>query len=315
MAKIDLNLMTVLEAIYDEGSTTRAGEALHLSQSAVSHALGRLREIYGDPLFVRSGHQMLPTPTVKRIMPGIKTGLAAIRSSIVDVDKFDPSQHQQTFRIAQRDALETIISPPLVTLMEQFSPQCNLVSTHSSTDAIEDLLTSGEADVVVELAHPVSEQIQFMPLFTETLVVVGRKGHPYFRGKNTEQRLLEYPQALTTNQLSGREWIDRALASHGAKRQVTLRCRSYHSTIRVLLDSDKLSIIPRIYATSEATTLPLQITDIPFEVAPLELNMYWHANQGRDPACRWFRQLIAKALTRIETLSLSQEAKTLLNVN
>jgi len=156
-SKLDLNLMTVLEAVYDHGNTSRAAEALHLSQSAVSHALGRLRNVYSDPLFVRQGHAMLPTPTTERVIASVKRGLRSLRSSVDLAQNFDPFSHEQIFRVSQRDAVEGLLSAPLIQRLGHEAPQCGVHSVNSSPRMIEEQLHQGVADVCIELLQPLPE--------------------------------------------------------------------------------------------------------------------------------------------------------------
>jgi DNA-binding transcriptional LysR family regulator len=308
MSKLDLNLMAVLEAIYDQGNTSRAAEALFLSQSAVSHALGRLRNIYDDPLFTRQGHSMMPTPTTERIIASVKRGLRELRHSVEAAQHFDPTNHQQIFRLSQRDAMETVLSAPLMMELESTAPLCGVVSVGSSPREVLDQLHQGEVDVCIELLQSLPEQIHHLKLFRERLAIVGRKDHPYFQGQNEEQRLLSWPQVLVTPLQDDMEWVDRALAGRGVRRNVVMRCRSYASALKVLTQTDKLSIMPRGYVAQQLPFLPITMAELPFEVPEVELHMYWHQRHDRDPANRWFRQRVVSALSQIEELTMSSSA-------
>lgn len=302
MAKLDLNLMAVLEAIYDEGNTSRAAEALHLSQSGVSHALNRLRSIYDDPLFSRQGHTMMPSPLTERIITQVKHGLGELRRSVDDAHEFDPSHHQQTFRLSQRDALEAILLAPLMSLIEDQGSDIYVHSTHSSPTTIIEQLHQGQVDACIENIAAMPDYIHQAPLLTEPLVVVGRKGHPYFQQPQTTSALLSYPQILVSALQNDLDVVDHALARQGAKRDVVLRCRYYPSAIRALLNSDKLSVIPRGYVRTLPPSIAIETADTPFESPTVELHLYWHERLHHDPAHRWFRQQLVKAIESIDMI-------------
>ncbi len=303
MSKLDLNLMVVLEAIYDRGNTSRAAESLYLSQSAVSHALARLRSIYNDPLFVRQGHSMLPTPTTERIIISVKRGLTQLRGSVDLAQNFDSLSHEQVFKISQRDALEFALCGPLMKQFEQCAPLCGLHSINSSPRLIAEQLHQGEADLCIELLQPLPEHIYHRKLFSEELVVVGRQDHPYFDKRASEKRMLKYPQVLITPLADEMEWVDHALAGRGQRRQVAIRCKSYGSALNVLLHSDKLAIMPKAYVAQQLEFFPIRYSTIPFPVANVEIHMYWHQRHHNDPANQWFRQTVIDTLSSVEELS------------
>ncbi len=302
MAKLDLNLMAVLEAIYDEGNTSRAAEALHLSQSAVSHALNRLRSIYNDPLFSRQGHTMMPSPLTERIITQIKHGLGELRRSVDNAHDFDPAQHHQVFRLSQRGVMESVLLAPLMARLESQAPYIHLHSASATPNTIVEQLHQGQVDVCIENLMVMPDYIHQAPLINEKLVVVGRKDHPYFQQPQTNTMFLCYQQILVTPFQNELEFIDHALARQGTKRDVVIRCGNYPSAIQVLLQSDKLSVMPRGYVRSLPSNVPIATGDIPFESPDVEIHLYWHKRQHHDPAHRWFRQQLVKTITDLNVV-------------
>ena len=296
MAKLDLNLMAVLEAIFDEGTTSRAAEALHLSQSAVSHALKRLRSTYDDPLFVRQGHRMIPTPVTRGMIEKVKSSLATLRGTVGDAQYFLPEQHQQLFRVAQRDAVEVMLLAPIMEILNAEAPGIRIYSTQVAPDTIAARLQQGQIDVGIELHRSMPEDIISQPLLSDGLVVVGRKNHPYFVGEQSTEALLKFSHVLVTPFQEDTEWVDRAVGAQGLERDVALQCLNFTSAINVLLQSNKLSIMPSIYAEMQARWYPIASVEVPFSVPNLDLYMYWHRRHDSDLASRWFRQQIVKAL-------------------
>jgi len=312
VAKLDLNLMAVLEAVYDEGNTSRAAEALHLSQSAVSHALARLRTVYDDPLFTRQGHMMMPSPMTERVIGQVKSGLAELRRSVDEAHAFDPLQHQQVFNLSQRDALEMLLLGPLMAQLEQEAPLVKLHSTPSAPYTLVNQLEQGEVDACIELPQLVPEHIHQVRLFAAPLAVVGRQGHPFFERSDDEEFFLSFSQVLVTPLQGDMEWVDHALAKRHAERNVVLRCRSYSSALQVLLNSNHLSIMPKGYVEDRMSILPLTSAAVPFDVPNPELYLYWHQRTHADPAHHWFRMQLVKAFDGVNSVTLDKQALQLM---
>lgn len=308
MAKLDLNLMAVLEAIHDEGTTSRAAEALHMSQSAVSHALNRLRHVYDDPLFVRQGHRMVATPLTRRMIDTVKQSLLALRDTVEGAHEFDPRSHPQTFRVSQRDAMEVILLPRLMAHLQDAAPAVRVFSSQSTPETISEQLQQRRADVCIELHKPVDDDIVSMRLFSDSLVLVGREDHPYFSGDRNEAAFLAWQQILVTPFQGETEWVDRVLAAQGLKRDVALRCLSYACGINVLLQSDRLSIMPAGYVGQQAERYPIRIEAPPFPVPQVDVYLYWHRRQDKDPAQQWFRRQILLALHSIDIIDVDSNA-------
>ena len=312
MAKIDLNLMAVLEAIYDAGNTSRAAETLHLSQPAVSHALARLRGIYNDPLFVRQGHSMVPTPATDRIIRSVKQGLLQLRQSVSDAQTFKPSEQRRVYCLSQRDAMETVIATPLMKHIETQAPHVKLHSIHSAPQIIETQLHQRQADVCIELLQHTPEHIHQVRLFTDSLVIVGRKGHPYFQQPGSESELARYPHVQVSTFQGDLDWTDHAIAQEIDKLDIALRCVSFTSALRVVLNSDKLSIMPRGYVEFQQQIMPISLADIPFKVPDFDVYMYWHERNDTDPGNLWLRQQIIAAFHNEGTREVDSEALKLL---
>lgn len=308
MAKLDLNLMAVLEAVYDEGNTSRAGDVLFLSQSAVSHALSRLRDIYQDQLFVRRGHRMVPTPLTERIISRVKFGLKEMRASISEAHLFDPMAHHQEFHLGMRDAIETALLAPFMTRMADASPSIHVSTRQISPNDFENQLNLGKLDICLELLKPVSQQIYHALAFKETLVLVGRKDHPVLTENCSLEDFLSHRQLLVTPLESEPEWVDHALVSRGMRRDVVLRCQSYASALQVLVCTDHLSIMPRAYVELMSQFMAVEYIGAPFQVPTMEIHLYWHQRQDSDPANKWLREQIVTSLSDISYLEHNPNA-------
>lgn len=290
--KIDLNLMLVLEAIYDEGNTTRAAKTLFLSQSAVSHSLGRLRELYDDPLFVRRGQIMAPTPLTQRIINHVKEGLHEIRRSVNEADHFNPADQKQVFHLGLRDIIETGLLPTFMAKLATIAPDLSLTSQQMAQEEIETLLAQGKLDAVVDTVLPMPDTIKNTRLFSESFVVIARKNHPALQQPFTLEEYLSYRHVVVTLKESGPEWIDNELVRRGLRRVTALRCQHFFSAGYVVMNTDLIATVPKAVSKFISQDLDIAVLDLPFKAPSIDVCLYWHQRNHDDSANRWLREQI-----------------------
>ncbi len=301
-SRLDLNLFRVLDAIYVQGSITAAAENLHLSQPAVSHALARLRGELDDPLFVRRGQKMLPTPYTETIIAQVRKGLTALELSAKSFTPFDPAQSTRRFQVGFRDALEAVVFPRMY---QRFGEQIDAISFSSyrvPPERIDQELDRGGLDLVVDIATGVSAEIRHQSIWQEELCVVAREHHPTIdSGKLSLQQYLDARHVLTTLRRQRPELVDFVLQQQNHERRVALRCQHYFSGCSVVAHSEFLLTMPRSYAKSLARLLPISIYPVPFEMPSLDIQMYWHKRAESDPASVWLRETMREVI--LETVS------------
>ncbi len=308
MAKTDLNLMEIFEAIYDEQSISRAGDSLCLSQSAVSHSLSRLRDIYKDPLFIRQGNKMKATALTERVIVKIKNGLKEIRSSIDDSESFDVTGLNQSFTLGMRDLTEIELLPRLMESLGKVSSGINLVGRQVRLPNIETELTVGKLDICVETLIPHGPTIKHTRFLQDRLVVIGKNNHRVFNQSFSLTDLLQYRHILVTVLEHEPEIMDKVFSEKGLQRNIALRCQNTLSAVKVLLNSDYLSFMPYSTAVSIAQFLPIRHAELPFEVPQIEAYLYWHKRNDTDPAHTWLRQKIIEVVDQISSVKVIPDA-------
>ena len=174
ISRLDLNLFVVLDAIYTEGSITRAAAALNLTQPAISHALGRLRQMFDDPLFVRQGGAMVPTPLARSLIAPVRQALQTLLTSVQEAHVFDPAQARRSFTIGCRDVMEAHLLQPLMTRLAREAPGIEIAFVRLDRAQLEADLASGALDLAVEVLANLSDLVRRHPLTQETMVVVAR---------------------------------------------------------------------------------------------------------------------------------------------
>ncbi|SDY54132.1 DNA-binding transcriptional regulator, LysR family [Lysobacter sp. yr284] len=290
---LDLNLLKVFEAIHRERNLSLAARALHLTPSAVSHALARLRSQLDDPLFVRNGRRMRPTAACQRLAPPLLETLARLRELLRQRDRFEPAASRQAFRIGLPEATETVLLPALVQALRTLAPAATLASVALPRRDLGRELAAGQVDLAVDVALPIREPVRHRPLFQDGFCVLLRAGHPLARRLSLKHYLQAQHVAVSTR-ASGQVIEDLALLNLGVQRQVALRCQGYHAACAVVAQSDLLLTMPAGLATRTAAYADLVRMKPPFALPAAQLHLYWHADSESDPANAWLRGVVER---------------------
>lgn len=293
ISRLDLNLFVVLDAIYTEGNITRAARTLNLTQPAISHALGRLRQMFDDPLFVRQGSAMMPTPLTRSLIGPVRQSLKTLSASVHGAKAFDPAQAQRTFTIGFRDVLEARILRPLMVRVNREAPGVEIASVRIERGEMESDLASGALDLAVDVLTGLSDRVRRAPLTQDGLVVVARDGHPALTGGLDLAGYLAQAHVLVSSRRHGVGLEDVELARIGHQRRVLLRCQQYYAACRVVGETDLLLTMPGQYARMINRGLPTRIHPFPVEVPPIGVYLYWHENAALDPGNQWLRGVLA----------------------
>jgi DNA-binding transcriptional LysR family regulator len=296
LARVDLNLFLVLDTIYAEGSITRAGRRLNLSQPAVSHALSRLREMFDDPLFTRHGHAMTPTPLARRLIEPVRAALRGLEVTLTKVDRFDPGSATKRFIIGMRDALESAVLAPLMRGIASSAPRIDISVVRAERRDLERELSAGTVDVALDVLLPLPDEIRRQWLGVEWLVVVARRRHPKVRAKLDLETYLAQEHIAVSSRRRGLSAEDFELSRHNLRRRIRLRCQSYFAACRVVSETDLVLTMPRRYARILNTQFGHRLLAFPLEVPAFDSYLYWHANADADPANAWLRQQLLQSL-------------------
>lgn len=294
LAGFDLNLLLVFEALFATGSVTGAARRLKVGQPATSAALGRLRLILGDELFVRSAGSMRPTPRALAVEPRVARALAEIRRA-VGKDGFDPRRDRRAFTIGSTDYTSLVLLPPLLDAVCAQGPAIDLRVVDYEKSAVGARLESGELDVALgTFANPPPSAV-VTRLLEERFVGLARRGHPALvGGRMTRAAFVATPQVLVTVSRDATGAIDAALARLGLSRRIALTLPHMLLLPDLIGGTDLVAAIPRRVAlrldASRVTTFPL-----PFPTARWRVTMMWSASARTDPANRWLRARIRAA--------------------
>jgi DNA-binding transcriptional LysR family regulator len=300
LSRIDLNLLVVFDAVFTAGSITAACRQLNLSQPAVSHALARLRDVFGEPLFERQGRGIVPTPLARSIAGPVRAALGAMERTFEQAARFEPSSTERHFRIGLREALEPSVLPALSQAICVAGPHLSLASARHERPRLEMDLAAGEFDVALDVLLPVADRVPHERVLTDRLVVIARKDHPRLRKMKrtgwTPDAYLELEHVQVSSRRRGPSLEDVALQSLGRTRRIRLRCQSHAAACRAVASTDLVVTLPETYARHVLERATTQVVALPLEGITLETYMYWPANAASDAANRWLRDQVRTTL-------------------
>lgn len=290
IAGMDLNLAVVLHALLEERSVSRAGRRLALSQSATSHALSRLRELLGDPLFVRTPRGLAPTARAEEMAEPLAVALRSIEGAFFAPEAFDAATAQRSFRIASSDYAEHVIMPSLLTRLAKVAPRMDLWGLPAPNEA-RGALAAGEIDLVVGPAAAVdtADALHESHLWDDDFVVVMRKGHPLTRGKLTVARYAAARHAFIAPRGRPGGVVDEALAKVGRSRRIAFTTPNFLVAPQVIAKTDLVITLASRIARAFTRSLPLVMLPPPLELPGFRVSMFWHERSDADPAHRFLR--------------------------
>lgn len=293
---IDLNLLRTLDALLRESSVTRAARRLGIGQPAASHALGRLRELLGDPLLVRTGRTMVLTPRAQALQEPLARLLADAVRLLRDEPRFDPARTARTFSVICSDVLAPLL-PRLSARLGAAAPGARLeVRDRSRDDATA--LETGQADLALGPGPAEGAGLCTRGLGAIHFGVVARRGHPALRsgGKLRARAWVEHPHVVVRTGNRSRSFVAQALRREGLERRVGLVVPTFLAALVAVAETDLLFAAPRELVEPLLPRLGLVVAAPPIAVPAVPVVAVWHERYQADPAHRFLRGLVLDEL-------------------
>jgi DNA-binding transcriptional LysR family regulator len=293
VSQTDLNLLVVLDVLLEERNVTRAAKRLHRTQSAVSHALGRLRVQLGDPLFVRVGSEMRPTPKADRLAGEISRLLRTIGRVLAQEGAFDPATTDRVFTLAGPDFIAAVL-PMLLARMASTTPSAGVELLPAASGMLRDV-ADGRVDLALAPAGLArTEGLRSAPLTNLDWAVYARADHPAVRGWGPAA-WAAYPHVRVRTTSGEESPVDAAARAAGLRRRAGPYLPHFLLAPPLLARTDLLMTVPRAVLADVAPRFGLVALPCPLALAPIGLSMFWSAPLDRDPAITWFRQAVQAA--------------------
>lgn len=291
LAQVDLNLLVVLSVLLEEASLTRAGRRLGRTPSALSHSLGRLRELLGDPLLVRVGHQLVPTPAAEALREPLARCLTGV-TELLRAGPVDPARLRRRFRIIASDYLQRVLLPPLLGRLRAAAPGVDVQVLPVPSSLPEVLAAEGGADLAFGVSFSAPEGLRSRGLGVDRFVSVARR-ESWTCGEDPAA-FADLPHVLVAPAGLPGGPVDRALAERGLRRRLVVTLPSFFAAVELVAATDLVVTMPerlaRLLAPPELMLRPPPVTLEPYRLLAL-----WHPRVHADPANRWLRELLGEA--------------------
>jgi len=297
LKETDLNLFIAFDVIYTEKNLTKAGQVLGITQPAVSNALSRLRELFGDDLFIRTSKGMIPTPVANQIIKDVRSALSLIQNTISETEKFDPSIAEMTFKISIGDSSEYRLLPLLIKELAEIAPKIKVETYLTPRKDAPRELASGTIDFSIDPPVHSDPHLKHEKIYEEDYVMIVRKDHPILSLKEiTIEDYLKLSHIHISNRKTGLGHVDMALYRLGLSRDISLRAQHFLVAPYIVEQSDLAITTTKGFAVDR----DLAWRELPFEIEPLILHLYWHEAKDSDPSTMWMKDLMLKTYGKLQ---------------
>ncbi|QIS11428.1 LysR family transcriptional regulator [Nocardia arthritidis] len=295
--QLDLNLLRVFDALLQDGSVTAASERLHLSIPATSRALGRLRRAMGDPILVRAGRGMAPTPFALRTAPRVRSLLDEAAALISADRSVTIAELKRTFTIRINDGIAATLATVAVDATAAAAPGVTLRFVAEGSESIE-ALRDGSIDLDIGASDAASPDIRTAVLYRERIVGIVRSDSPLGRRRRpTLAQLCQHPHVSASRRGRTRGPLDDALEAAGLRRHVAAVVPTPAVAAFLVASSHYVGLVPQRLAEQYGKTLGIRWFPIPADLPEVDVRLLWHARLDADPAQRWLRDTLRTALS------------------
>jgi DNA-binding transcriptional LysR family regulator len=293
MATIDLNLLKTFMAIWEHRSLTVAADRLHLSQPAVSHALRRLRDVFDDPLFVRTATSMEPTDAAIRLHAPIEHALVIIHGAFMMYSHFEPETVARTFRISMSDMSQLYVLPTLMEVLARKAPGIRLDVHQMPIEQLGMALRKGDIDIALGYLVEPSEECIYESLLEDEFICLLRKDHPLQKDTLSVEDLRALRYVHVSSNITGHGLTaDTAFGRADIQREIALKVPNFTIAPEVVATTDLALILPRAIATQINRNQGYRLLRLPIELPTISVGLYCHSRFSSDAGIAWLRELL-----------------------
>ncbi|MFJ3486061.1 LysR family transcriptional regulator [Pseudomonas sp. NPDC090202] len=296
----DMNLLIALDALLEEGSVVGAARRMHLSPAAMSRTLTRVREALGDPVLVRAGRGLVPTPRALALQAQVRCLVEQAAELFQSREEVDLNTLERCFNIRSNDVFFGAFGGHLLDALRARAPRATIRFVPEG-EGDDDALREGRIDLHITSRPNFGPEIKVQKLFDTVFVGLVREGHPILAEAISAQRFAHYDHVSVSRRGRARGPIDEALENMGLSRQVALVTPNFHSAIFSAARSDLVMALPEpVLWGMRELGLRMRAFRIPLELEPVTVMQAWHPRFDKDPAHRWLRQTLWEVCTTHE---------------
>lgn len=289
---IDLNLLTIFDAIMQEKRMSRAAESLHMTQPAVSHALARLRTTFQDELFIRTRGGMKPTPKAMLLAHPIRDALLQIQEALEAGEQFDPAVARRTYNIAFAQYGEMSLFPALLNKVNQTAENIRIHSVGETNAEALELLKEGNIDFCFEMQNTKDERLDQCLFSEEEWVIITRKENCRYQKTITAKQYFAEKHIVLALKGERKQLIQRTMDELGGSRKILAEAQQIVAIPSLVMQTDAIATIPKKLAEFPLYKNKLKILPMPFSLPKTPFYLIWHRAMNKDQGHRWMRDLI-----------------------
>ena len=290
---VDLNLLVVFDAILRHKSVKDAGAELGLSQPAMSYALAKLRTTFDDPLFFRTGIEMLPTARASLLAMPIGEVIEKIKNDVFGAAPFDPAQSARRFTLCMADIGESNYVPMLMNALQVKAPGVSLRTVFMPSNAMKEAMLTGEVDLAIGPFTDLEQGQYFQQgLLDCGFVCIVRADNPLARGELTMERFLAARHVTVSSPARSMVLIEQHMRQLRLDLNVKLRVSSFLSLLHIVTRTDLIAVVPAEVARTLKESGGVEALPLPFDAPTFTIRQFWHQRFHNDPGNRWLRREI-----------------------
>ena len=294
---MDMNLLRVFHSVYVERNVGNAAEQLGLSQSAVSHGLRKLRDLFDDELFVRSGTGMVPTIRAQQLFDPVHRIMETLTEQVLSISTFDAGAAQREFSLAMGDMAEVVFLPPLIRYFRAHAPSCTLRVLRMHNDGMLDALERGEAELALGNLPEAYGHFYSQTMFQHGYVVLASATHPRIKSRLTWKEYEDEEHIVVTSGLD-LNLQEKTLAPRGIKRKTFLTVSGFLSVPWLIQGTEYLATVPTRLSQGIIQAAGVKQLEMPESIQPYGLQSVWHPRWHKDPGHRWLRETLFGLMSR-----------------
>ncbi len=312
--RVDLNLLVYLDVLLREKNVTNAANQLGISQPAMSNGLRRLRDLFEDPLLIRTSDGMTPTERALELQPIIRRSLTEMEKAIQPRSEFEPAASHQVFRIMASDYAESTLIPEILSRLNAQAPGVAIdIMTPSDVSFLD--LEQGKVDLAINRFDTLPQSFHQMPVWRDGFSCMMRSGHPILNDFTLENYLtanhvwvsktgMGIGVGVNPDDVQRLGWVDGALNNLGYKRTIRLFTRHYQAAMLYALESDLIVTLPSKAARLYQDSPLAEVMPPPFDIPPIELTLAWSPLLQNNPGHRWIRRLVVDVARELDEQSV-----------
>lgn len=294
IGSLDLNLLVAFDAIEQERNITVAASRIGISQPAMSNALSRLRRTFNDPLFVRTGRGMEPTPFAKKLSRPIRRSCSLINDALRTAGNFEAATSHRKFVFYMSDIGEKVNLPVIMPHLQKVAPNITVKVSRIPEHDTQDAMMAGDVDIALGLFPSLAGGFYEQRLYRDTFVCIVRADHPKIGDTLTRKQFVEMSHGVVSFAGTGHDAaVEKILARQRIRRHIGLVVQHFATLPMTISRTDLIATIPLKAAEAFSNLTRIKTLKPPINIPGFEIKQHWHERYHNDPANRWMRHQIA----------------------